>query len=39
MSRFAVQSRVKLPLDIWAVIIALLLVALVRANVIKTVPW
>jgi hypothetical protein len=39
MSPSNVSNRIKLPLDVWVVIVALLLVALVRAGVIKTVPW
>lgn len=34
-----VRKRFHLPLDVWAVIVALTLVALVRVGLITKVPW
>ncbi len=39
MSQSSARNRLKLPLDVWAVILALSLVALVRVGIITTVPW
>jgi hypothetical protein len=33
------ESRWKLSLDTWAVVVALVLAALVRAGVLKHIPW